>query len=579
MYVAEGHSPVVDGLSDAFGEDDSGFTETVTGLISSVARKFSAAKSESTLPKAPTSGPSPTQASDGLASSLLQNPKLMGIGAAALIVVAGVLYWLMSGPGELNNQQDDVVRTPSFAEKEVDFTAVPPTSGRVDVEALIDEARLARGAGQLFNPVGSNAIELFAAAMAADPDNSLIAAELDATIGQTLSMAESALLELRLDDTDAALMRVAAVDPHNVRLPFLTAQLAQMQLRSRLDEARIAIREDRFEDAGTSLKAARNLKLADTAEIDAVFVELNAARSAQQAGDVLEKAAARLDAGALLSPPNDNARYFYELVLSNDADNTAAHQGLGVIAAKLAFQARIAIDSGNLDEAEKLLADAYSVDATNNELAATAAALTTARDAIAEQKRRRAAAERDAAEQRRAAAGRQAEADKQAAANRQAAAALIATAEATTNGAESGAVQERRETQQDNPGIVSDSQDAGTEPTLANSAENIVPDPAPTQASDVDVPIAVSALNRTKYVAPKYPRSAQRRNLSGWVDIVFTVAIDGTVSSVEVRKSEPEDTFVNAATSAVEKWEFEPVVENGVVVEKRAGVRLMFALE
>ena len=34
-----------------------------------------------------------------------------------------------------------------------------------------------------------------------------------------------------------------------------------------------------------------------------------------------------------------------------------------------------------------------------------------------------------------------------------------------------------------------------------------------------------------------------------------------------------------AAIKAIQKWEFEPVIENGEVIEKRAGVRLMFALE
>jgi TonB family protein len=63
------------------------------------------------------------------------------------------------------------------------------------------------------------------------------------------------------------------------------------------------------------------------------------------------------------------------------------------------------------------------------------------------------------------------------------------------------------------------------------------------------------------------------------VDLVFTVAIDGTVANIEIHNSEPDDTFVNAAINAVEKWEFEAVIENGVAVEKRAGVRLMFALE
>jgi TonB family protein len=104
------------------------------------------------------------------------------------------------------------------------------------------------------------------------------------------------------------------------------------------------------------------------------------------------------------------------------------------------------------------------------------------------------------------------------------------------------------------------------------------PQPAPIVARS-EVPVAASSLSRTKYVAPKYPRAAQRRGLTGWVDVVFTVDIDGTVNDVLVRDSQPGDTFVGSASSAVEKWEFEPVIENGVAVQKRAAVRMMFAME
>ena len=104
-------------------------------------------------------------------------------------------------------------------------------------------------------------------------------------------------------------------------------------------------------------------------------------------------------------------------------------------------------------------------------------------------------------------------------------------------------------------------------------------EPVQEEAAQSQQPAPVSSLNRIKYVAPKYPRGAQRRNLSGWVDVVFIVATDGSVKDVSVRNSEPGDTFVNAATKAVERWEFEPVVENGALIEKLVGVRMMFALE
>ena len=67
--------------------------------------------------------------------------------------------------------------------------------------------------------------------------------------------------------------------------------------------------------------------------------------------------------------------------------------------------------------------------------------------------------------------------------------------------------------------------------------------------------------------------------MSGWVDVVFTVTTEGTIEDIQIPNSEPGTTFVNAAVKAVEKWEFEPVAENGVLVSKRAGVRMMFALE
>jgi protein TonB len=91
--------------------------------------------------------------------------------------------------------------------------------------------------------------------------------------------------------------------------------------------------------------------------------------------------------------------------------------------------------------------------------------------------------------------------------------------------------------------------------------------------------VAMSQLRRTKYVAPKYPRSAERRNTSGWVDLGFTVGRDGNVHSIEIIESKPGKVFVDAATQAVSQWHFDPVVENGQAVEKRAAIRMSFSLE
>jgi serine/threonine-protein kinase len=576
----QGGSPLEDGLADAFGQDNSSFTETMTGLISSVSKKFSSDKKAE---------PGMDLAIDGLPSrsdgSLFRDPKMMGLAAAAVVVVASALFWFMTGsdaPQAIS--PEGTSGTPSIVETDSVLDEAPLAEATVDVGAIVAEARLARDAGQIFNPAGNNAIELFASALTTDPDNSNIAAELDAVIGQALGLAESAMLESRLDDSDAALQRIAAVDPQNLRLPFLTAQLAQMQLRGRLDAARVAIRESRFEDAAAELNAARNLGVSDTTEIVAVTVELGAARNEQQVDGVLAKAADRLDAGDLLSPANDNARYYYELVLSNDAENTAARQGLSAIAGKLAFQARSEIDSGDLNAAENILADAHALDSANSDVASTVTALANARAALVEQQRRaeaerQAAADRRAADERDAAIALQAEADRQAAAEIKAeadrqAAAIKAEADRQAEGERLAAEAEAK------AAAIAENEVVAAKPAVEQPAQQLsVSEPAQAEPTLNKQPAAVSSLDRVKYVAPKYPRAAQRRNQSGWVDVVFIVTTDGSVRSVDVRDSEPGDTFDNAAIKAVEKWRFEPVIENGMVIEKLVGVRMMFALE
>ena len=94
-----------------------------------------------------------------------------------------------------------------------------------------------------------------------------------------------------------------------------------------------------------------------------------------------------------------------------------------------------------------------------------------------------------------------------------------------------------------------------------------------------DKVVPISTLTRTNYVPPVYPRSAQRRNISGAVELEFTVDRSGSVTEVLVVDSQPGDTFSEAAMDAVAQWQFEPVVEGGRAVEKRTAVRLSFDLQ
>jgi TonB family protein len=89
-------------------------------------------------------------------------------------------------------------------------------------------------------------------------------------------------------------------------------------------------------------------------------------------------------------------------------------------------------------------------------------------------------------------------------------------------------------------------------------------------------PVPASALKIATYVAPVYPQRAHERNLEGWVDIEFTVGIDGKTRNVIVTEASHETLFRREATAAVEGWHFEPRVFLGRTIEQTSYTRIRF---
>jgi protein TonB len=119
-----------------------------------------------------------------------------------------------------------------------------------------------------------------------------------------------------------------------------------------------------------------------------------------------------------------------------------------------------------------------------------------------------------------------------------------------------------------NPAIAPQTSTAATETESIAAAKTTAPET-----------VSIRAVKRIHYVGPKYPRAAQRRDITGWVDLAFTVTTAGEVAEIEVLNAEPETIFDKAAMRAVEQWRFEPATEDDVPVEKRIALRLSFNLQ
>jgi protein TonB len=109
------------------------------------------------------------------------------------------------------------------------------------------------------------------------------------------------------------------------------------------------------------------------------------------------------------------------------------------------------------------------------------------------------------------------------------------------------------------------------EPASRASSAGAAPGTTPAPAS-----FSATDFKRTRYVAPVYPAQALSRGQSGEVRVRLTVDGSGRVSDVQVLSAAPAGVFDQAATNAVRKWRFEPIVRNGRSVEASVTTTISF---
>ena len=84
---------------------------------------------------------------------------------------------------------------------------------------------------------------------------------------------------------------------------------------------------------------------------------------------------------------------------------------------------------------------------------------------------------------------------------------------------------------------------------------------------------------RVENAAAYYPRRAQERGISGWVEVIFTVNPAGETANIEIVEAEPASIFDESAVAAVARWTFQPLQFRGRTISQRAVARLVYRLE
>jgi len=96
------------------------------------------------------------------------------------------------------------------------------------------------------------------------------------------------------------------------------------------------------------------------------------------------------------------------------------------------------------------------------------------------------------------------------------------------------------------------------------------------QATKPNVRISCPLLSShpVKIVRPIYPELARQARIEGRVSLSCLIRTDGTIDKIEVKKGHP--LLIQAATEAVSKWKFKPIVLNGKAVEMETVVNIDF---
>jgi TonB family protein len=446
-----------------------------------------------------------------------------------------------------------VQRTIESAVESTPQPAAPPPSPVLTHEQRRDEllaqAEAALQRGELASPAGKNAVELFRGALELDPANTLAKAGLVRVADRLLSAAERALTGGNPEDARKMVAVAESLTPATARGAFLMMQIEMEQERAALTAKRDSDAQDRLERGATYLRLA----------------------------------ASRLRSGALIEPPQNNARFYLEAARQTVPDDPALPEITRSLQKELLTRASAAAGAGNAAETERWLANADSAGAGRADIAAVRRMLQEALIGV--------------------------RTDKVAALTQSFNAALAANKLLQpTDGSAKHLLLALINTEAGNPAVAAARQGLGQaylrelRSALArgdiaaadawlleahtisfasadlNAAEGEL-DGARARAARRSSVVGANSLARVEYVAPKFPSTTRNREQNGWVELEFTVRPDGSTGDIVVTNSYPRKLFDSSAVRAVSQWRYKPVMVGGKPVDQRAAVRIRFSNE
>ena len=494
------------------------------------------------------------------------SPPLAAIGAVIAVVAAGI-GWFALRDGD----------PPPAAAADA-----PSSADAASVTERLKQADAAFERGELLAPAATSAATLYQQVLASDPNDPRALAGMDRVVNSVLTSAEQSILAGRLDAASASVEAARKLQPDNVRIEFLNAQIGKERERALLARARTAAASGNLGAAIAVLDGASSPPGGDS-----LLSETRRSLEQQQVGErlrtLLRQAGERLQRGALIEPASDNAQFYLESARTLAPRDAAVLRFSQQFNNRLLGQAREAAGRGDAPATERWLRAAADAGIEARDITAIRVQLASTQNATKSNEGSRLSA----LISQRITQGRLLEPPQDSARHW-----LDELQKVDSGGATWAAARQALQSAELAEGRSAVSRgDAATAARMLADAESLGASTAELGALSAEVTalrererqqstvIGASALKRTRYVEPVYPRAARDAGTSGWVDLEFIVRTDGSIGNARVVNSAPAEIFDRAALDAIAKWRFEPVVRDGKPIDQRTRLRLRFALE
>jgi TonB family protein len=502
--------------------------------------------------------------------------------AAAIVAVlgagAGAYIVLRHGEPTVAPAQP-VPASPAHAAQQ---PAVPVAGTDEKVDVLIEKAQQAMLERHFIDPAEGSALALYKNALLLDPGSGEARQGLQRLAEILFARVQSALDERKFDVALQSLETARSISPGDSRLSALDQRIAS--LRAELGPAQIlaAIAAQNFDRAEQLIDEAARSKSLNPAKLTQLRDELR--RRHEEAGieNLVKLIDARLQQDKLIEPHNDSAAYYLGQARAAGATTAALQPQTQELDKRLAQTVRADIDQRRFEDADRFLADLHGYGVP----AATVAALQHDLDAARGAQAAAAApppppSYLDLA-QSRLSQGKVTEPDNDSAlfyVNQLRGADPKNSALPRLSGAVQAQIfdQARAALDAAQPAkaeaLLQMAAGLGASAELTTLNQRL----AQTKLAGAGPPeVTEGDLTKVKALELEYPDRALAKGVEGWVSISYMVTTEGKVTGMKVLDSSPAGVFEAAATQALSRVRYKPMLQGGKPIVVATKLRIAF---